>query len=312
MWIMSFKPRIESDEIKILRYLNLRMKLAEKDKQRYHNLVKGFEGEVMFDALTEKLQCPSLILNDLLLEANNSKFQLDSSIIFQERIYLFEVKNYEGDFYFEGDRLNALPKKEYKNPLIQLQRSESLLRQLLENLGYRIPIEAYVVFINPQFTCYQAPLNEPIIYPNRLNRFMKKLNMLSSNLNTQHMRLAEKLVSMHQIELPYDRLPPYEFGQIRKGVTCKLCNSFSITVQGNKVICDVCGCEELVALAILRMVEEVKLLFPDRKITSNDIHEWCSVIDCKKRITRILRSNFTSKGRPYCGQFSTFLNEFCP
>lgn len=31
---MSFKPRIESDEIRILRFLNLRMKLAEKDKQR--------------------------------------------------------------------------------------------------------------------------------------------------------------------------------------------------------------------------------------------------------------------------------------
>ncbi|MFP5112763.1 nuclease-related domain-containing protein [Bacillaceae bacterium C204] len=298
---MSFKPRIESDEIKILRYLNLRMKLAENDKQRYHNLVKGFEGEVMFDALTEKLQCPSLILNDLLLEANNSKFQLDSTIIFQERIYLFEVKNYEGDFYFEGDRFYALPKKEYKNPLLQLQRSESLLRQLLENLGYRIPIEAYVIFINPQFTCYQAPLNEPIIYPNQLNRFIKKLNMLSSNLNTRHMRLAEKLVSMHQIELPYDRLPSYEFGQIRKGGTCKLCNSFSITVQGNKVICDVCGCEELVDSAVLRGVQEITLLFPEKKITTILVKEWCNVIESKKTIRRILKQNYSFEGKKEFG-----------
>ncbi|NHC39322.1 NERD domain-containing protein [Bacillus sp. MM2020_1] len=293
---MSFKPRIESNEIKILRSLNLRMNLESKQKQRYHNLVKGFEGEVMFDALTEKLQSPSLILNDLLLEANGSKCQLDSSIIFQEKIILFEVKNYEGDFYFEGNRFYALPKKEYKNPLNQLQRSESLLRQLLETLGYQIPIEAYVVFINPQFTCYNAPLNEPIIYPNQLNRLMKKLNRGSPNLNDMHKKLAEKLVSLHLIESPHERLPPYEFGQLRKGSTCKICNSFLMSVQGNKLVCGNCGGEELVALAVMRIVEEVRLLFPERKITSNDIHEWCSVIDCKKRITRILRSNYTSVG----------------
>lgn len=298
---MSFKPRIESDEIKILRYLNLRMKLAENDKQRYHNLVKGFEGEVLFDALTEKLQCPSLILNDLFLEANNSKFQLDSSIIFQERIYLFEVKNYEGDFYFEGDRFYALPKKEYKNPLLQLQRSESLLRQLLENLGNRVPIKAYVVFINPQFTCYQAPLNEPIIYPNQLNHFLKKLNMLSSNLNTRHMRLAEKLVSMHQIELPYDRLPPYEFGQIKKGLSCKKCYSFLLYVNGYKIICNECGCEELVDSAVLRGVQEIKLLFPEKKITTILVKEWCNVIESKKTIRRILKQNYSFEGKKEFG-----------
>ncbi|WHY66224.1 hypothetical protein [Neobacillus sp. SuZ13] len=52
---MCYKPRIESDEIKILRSLNLRMKLTSKEKHRYHNLVTGYEGEVMFDAWTEKL-----------------------------------------------------------------------------------------------------------------------------------------------------------------------------------------------------------------------------------------------------------------
>ena len=107
------------------------MKLAEKDKHSISNLVKGFEGEVMFDLLTEKLQCQSYILNDLLLETNNGKFQIDTLMITQEPLYLFEVKNYEGDFYFEADRFYTLPKKEYKNPLHQLQRSESLLRQLL-------------------------------------------------------------------------------------------------------------------------------------------------------------------------------------
>lgn len=40
---MFFRPRTESDKIKILRILNTRMDLPENDKQHYFNLKKGFE-----------------------------------------------------------------------------------------------------------------------------------------------------------------------------------------------------------------------------------------------------------------------------
>ena len=156
---MCYKPRFEPVEAIILRILIARLSLAEDRKHRFHNLVKGFEGEVMFDSLTEKLQCQSYILNDLLLESNGSKFQIDSMILTQEPLFFFEVKNYKGDYYFENDRFYSISKKEkeIKNPLQQLERSESLLRQLFQYSEFRIPIEAYVVFINPEFHCFQAP-----------------------------------------------------------------------------------------------------------------------------------------------------------
>ena len=80
------------------------MTLSDKDKQHYFNLKKGYEGEVMFDSLTEKLQCECLILNDLLLKINNTTFQIDTLII-SDTIYLFEVKNFEGDYVYESDKI---------------------------------------------------------------------------------------------------------------------------------------------------------------------------------------------------------------
>jgi hypothetical protein len=53
---MFKKPRTESLKLKLFRFLNTRMELSSKDKQYYLNLEKGFEGEVMFDLLTKKLQ----------------------------------------------------------------------------------------------------------------------------------------------------------------------------------------------------------------------------------------------------------------
>lgn len=72
---MLYKARTKSKELLIMELLNTRM---------------DYEGEVLFDALTEKLQCECIILNDLLLNINNTNFQIDSLIITSEKNYSIE------------------------------------------------------------------------------------------------------------------------------------------------------------------------------------------------------------------------------
>jgi hypothetical protein len=302
---MAYKSRIESGELLILRILNRRMGLTAEEHQKYLNLEKGFKGEVQFDLLTEKLQSECLILNDLLLKVDNTKFQIDTTIIFQETIYPFEIKNYEGDFIFKPESLKKISGKEYKNPLDQLKRINFLLRQLLKNLGYNIPIEGFVVFINPEFTMYQAPLNEPIVYHSQLIRFLKKLDMLPSKLTNRHKNIADKLVSLHQVDSPYTRLPPYDYTQLKKRITCALCNSFSLFVSGNNLVCDQCGHQEGMESAVLRNVEEIKLLFPEMRVTTNCVYDWCEQVVTKKKINRILTKKYKRLGQ---GRFSYYVD----
>jgi Nuclease-related domain len=300
---MPFKARAISNELKVLRLLNTRLDLSADQQQHYSNLEKGFAGEVQFDLLTEKLQSDCLILNDLLFEVNKMECQIDTTVIFQETIYFFEVKNYEGDFCYDAEGFHAISGKEYKDPLDQIKRSKSLLRQLLQNLGYDFPIEAYVVFINPEFTLYQSPKDLPIIFPTQLNRFLKKLNTKKSKLTNKHTKLAEQLVSLHLPESSYTQLPTYKYDQLKKGITCKVCNSFLMSIRGQKIVCHECGCQELVDSAVMRSVVEFTLLLPNHRITTNVIHEWCKVVESKKRISRILGRNFKIKG---FGQWSYY------
>ncbi|WP_066063913.1 nuclease-related domain-containing protein [Neobacillus soli] len=301
---MPLKPRSESKELIIMRFLNTRMVLSTKDKKRYSNLEKGYQGEVRFDQLTANLQNDLYIINDLCLEFNNSEFQIDTLIISQETIYPFEVKNYEGAYYYESESFySKLTKEEIKNPLDQLKRSSSLLRPLLKKLGIFLPIEGQVVFVNPGFTLYQAPLNAPIIYPTQLITHMGKLNKTPSKLNSRHKKLADQLISMHQSESRYSQFPSYKYEQLKKGLTCSGCHSFAILVGEKKLVCEKCGCEEDIESAVLRSVKELKLLFPDRKITTNGIYEWCNVIASKKIIRRILMANLTSVGMRHLRYF---------
>src|SRR4051794_4566550 len=103
MNMTTLKPRNEPEELKLLRLLNSRMVLSEEDKHLLRNVQKGLDGEHHFDSKLEKLTCENIILNDLLFELNHTAFQIDSLLITSKILYLFEVKNYEGDFYLENN-----------------------------------------------------------------------------------------------------------------------------------------------------------------------------------------------------------------
>lgn len=295
MWTMLYKPRTKPNELIILERLNRRMKLNHKVKQDYFNLLKGYEGELLFDSFTEKIQNECFILNDLLFEVNNTTFQIDSLILFKDHIYIYEVKNFEGDYYIEADKLFRKPRFEVIHPLHQLSRCASLLRQLLLSLGYNSQINSSVVFIHPNFTLYQAPLDKPIIFQTQLKRYIENLNTLPSILTNKHKKLAEQLLALHKSESPYKRLPVYNYEQLQKGIICLKCNSFSGAVDKNKYSCNACEHKEPLDEVILRGIKEFKILFPDKKLTTNIIHDWCQIVP-ERRIRNILLHHFTKIG----------------
>src|SRR5690606_11498413 len=189
---MDYKPLTESSELLLLRSLHSRMDLSTKDKLYYENLQKGFDGEKKFSLiLKENLPSKSLLLHDLRFEMNNSEFQIDSLLLLN-KIYLFEIKNFEGDFYIEGDQWKSMTGTEISNPLHQLMRCEQLLRKLLTELRIKVPIEPYLIFPNPEFTLYQAPLNQTIILPTQLNRLMRQIKGISSHPHNKQHLLAEQ------------------------------------------------------------------------------------------------------------------------
>ncbi|HLO11907.1 MAG TPA: nuclease-related domain-containing protein [Pseudoneobacillus sp.] len=289
---MAFKDRIEPVLLKKLRILNTRMEMTEDDRKYYLNQEKGYEGEVQFDSMTEKLQSECYILNDLLLKVFNTTFQIDTILLFQDTIYLIDVKSFEGEYCYDKDSFHTRSGRERKNPLHQLNRGKSLFRQLLQELGYQTKVEAYAIFINPEFTLYQAPPDLPFILPTQLQRFLKKLDSNPSQLKPHHKKLAEKLRSLHQSESSYYSLPPYEYDQLKKGLTCKSCKSFLVSLLGKHVVCGECGCKELIESSVIHCIEEYILLFPNRKITTREICEWCNLYKSKRTIIRILNRNF--------------------
>ncbi|TXL66563.1 NERD domain-containing protein [Cerasibacillus terrae] len=296
---MIFKPPVEPQSLKILRCLKPRIILSKTNNRYLRSLKKGYQGEKKFAALLNTLGDNCIVLHDLLLEYNHSIFQIDSLLITEGVVYLFEVKNYEGDFYFDSGHWFKENGKEIKDPMIQLKRSESMLRQLFTSMKINYQIKSYIIFVHPEFTLLQAPRNIPIILPTQLKRFFQRLHENTDIIKKSHEHLAKKLLDMHIEEHPYTKLPHYNYEQLKKGIICNSCHSVMLKVVKKNVVCNQCGQHESTSSAVLRNIQEFQLLFPEHQITTHIIHEWCGKLLSKKIIRKVLTENFTCipKGR---------------
>ncbi|SDI93437.1 hypothetical protein SAMN04488123_1092 [Natribacillus halophilus] len=139
-----------------------------------------------------------------------------------------------GDYYVNGEKWHAISGIEIKNPLLQLQRSEFLLRQLLRKLGTNTTIESSLIFIHSEFILYNASPQLPIVFSGQLNRFKKKLDSKTSKIERRQEILAEKLNDLH-ITDPSPRVPNYSYHQLKKGVICVACETFMSEKERTRV-----------------------------------------------------------------------------
>ncbi|RIW29395.1 NERD domain-containing protein [Bacillus salacetis] len=270
------------------------MNFTEEEESYYQYKEKGYQGEVAFDKWAEPLE--SLIfLNDVNLNVNNSHFQNDSLGITSGILHIFEVKNLEGDYTIKNDKWHSPKGNAVKNPLLQLEKAETLITQLVKSMGWRIHVKPHLVFVHPEFHLYNVPANLPIIHPGQLGRFREKLQQQSAKPTRTEIQIAEKLCSLLMDELPYSSVPAFTYEGLRKGIVCPGCGGFYGAFH--KVFnCGYCGNRENCSDAVLRSIEEFKILFPESKMTTGGILEWCKVIKDDRTIRRILKGNFELTG----------------
>ncbi|MGM0843724.1 MAG: nuclease-related domain-containing protein [Bacillota bacterium] len=300
---MIIKDREPSQELMKLRALKQRLHFTNEEKSYHDYKEKGYEGELAFDKLAEPLTEKMVFLNDVTVEQNNTECQIDSMAITSNKLHTFEVKNFEGDYIIKENKWYSPNNILVKNPLLQVQRTDTLLTQLLREKGFRHTVQSHLIFINPEFHLYDIPSRLPIVYPAQLNRFIEKLNNEPVKITPSDKKLAETLLALHKNESSYSKLPHYDYHTLQKGTACPVClKSYKPPIY-NSFYCESCQLKETTEQAVLRNMEEFQLLFPSEKLTTNQLFEWCGVFKDKRTIRKVLKSNFQRQGHGVSSYF---------
>lgn len=295
-----YKKRKKPAVLAMLEILKKRAQLSAKAHKYYLNQKKGYLGECCFDALTEKIKCDCLVLNDLPFQDDGNEFQIDALIITAYTIYLYEIKNYEGEYYYKDGFFHSVSSNfKFESPIEWLNRKETYLQKILYEMGVDLPIKSFIVFVNPEFTLYDVSYSEKVLLPTSITRHFCYMDQLHGSLSQMHTETASKLCELSAQYIPRLKgVPRYEFQELEKGLICRDCESFLHEIPHKKkfAICSACNHQESASQCTVRHIEEYKTLFPDGTLTVDVVYNWCGGMVSKRSIAYTLQKHYQAHG----------------
>lgn len=237
---MMLKKRLKPSVLRKLEALNRRIVPHLYDKKRsieqdLANRYKGFIGEKIVDRyLMTNLPRQHIILPDIYLKMEESRFQIDTIVVTQYAIYLLEIKNFTGTIYFntstnQFSRIENNIEQGYKDPLTQVELQQIKLMQWLELYGFHdIPIYHFVVIASPSTILkIDGPPTEKITHKDRLLFKISSIEQQLINMKSPQipaMDIIQHIQNSNQ-EYYFDVLHEYELTprQIMSGIHCPKC-----------------------------------------------------------------------------------------
>lgn len=138
--------------------------ISTKYSKEYSIIASGLEGEQSAIRMFEKLPSDYTVINDLEIEVEGKKSQIDSVVISPNGVFIIETKNVKGEVVGNADeqniRINKIGQKggEYSstmyNPIKQVNTHVYRLSKLLKNNNLNVWVQGIVYFSNPQTQVY--------------------------------------------------------------------------------------------------------------------------------------------------------------
>lgn len=297
---------MERTKSRIYEILASRVRLEKEDFYYYLNLKKGYEGECRFDGLKEKLGSKCIILNDLQLEIRRSSLQIDALLIFEGKILLDEIKNYSGVHNWGPEEFTKQSGTTLENPPLQLTKTKVRLRKLLASMGYSMEIEAFIVYVNPEFSIWGAPCEGDTILPGQISEHFRELQNMKPVTNPNLEKLAQALTDCHDPEYP-SKLIKYDYEKIGKGINCPTCGLLVQKFCNRSHMCESCGKKLIIQKAISNSILDFHTLFPDEKLTTKRLVDWCGT-EHANRVYKVLKREYQAAGSER-GRYYVPLNE---
>lgn len=293
------KEREKSSLLRGMEALRSRMTLSAKDERYFSSLKTGYEGEKLFDRIVGKLiNKDAVLISDLLLNINSKNIQIDALLLTGACIYIFEIKNFSGEFIFDGKEFEHVNGYVTVSPIEQLNRSVTLFSQLLKQWNVSVPVVGKVVFVNKIFTLFAPEPPCHIILPTQLETFLTQLNNQINPMTNSVRVLANRILTMNQEEVPYQKqLPEYDYDLLKKGLGCTECKVFDLIITQRSCRCKVCEYQSSVQAAILQSIDEYKLLFPNRKLITVDLYDWMGGAVSSYVIKNTLKAHYKRYGK---------------
>lgn len=282
-------------ELQTIHYLSGRQTLSQSLEEKRQRLERGFSGELAFHRYlqAEKLSEANSLFS-LSLRNDHNFFQIDHLYIAGNKIFLHEIKHYAGDYLLDKKKFYSLrSKREIANPFIQLERTESLLRRLLQNINSNYEVFAQVVFTHPECVVFTNNYQLPFSLQAQLKRYVTTNLAGGPPLTNANLSLINKLKKLHEKETIFDRQIKVDYDKLKKCINCPRCMGEMKRLSRRTVACRQCANRISNEKAIVFNLRQLQHLFPQKKLTISLSLDWLGQQFSYYIVNRVLQQYFS-------------------
>lgn len=213
----------------------------EQRKELYINQT-GLEGEMYFKAILDTIVDVKYVYN---LEIGTSNhIQIDFLVVSSTKIYIFEVKHYTGDWYFEEDYIKCTNSLRYPSPYIQTNKIENKIQSIVNTHNLPRQVETIIIFTNSHFNLHgKRPQNQAILLPQELSRVPQLIDTNNQEANQEILNIFKQYESIHSTF--YQKDINILEDKVASGLRCPNCRKlFTIAFKKNKHNYRCCYCRK--------------------------------------------------------------------
>ncbi|OFL48705.1 hypothetical protein HMPREF2767_07385 [Nosocomiicoccus sp. HMSC067E10] len=277
--------------------LKWRMDLTNEQLYYLENLTRGYSGEEEFKGFLMNLVGESAcILTDFTFSVDGVVRQIDALVVFRNAIFIFEVKNYHGDYLFrDGDFYNTKFTSKVRSPLEQLDNTVILFNRLTQKVGITLPIKSYVVFIGKDFHLYESPRGLNIIMRGQLKKFLNELRLKYQHADQGTKKLVESIYQFRHLE--ERRLDiNYSYESLKKSLFCIDDGGEIILNNRTYYECQKCNGKTPIEAVVLQAIKDFQTLFPEMKITISNLYNFTGEKISRYHYRKVLNSHYQRVG----------------
>lgn len=276
-----------------------RRHLLRTDEETYklRRLIAGAAGEkTVADYLNQYgkshwLGIPNLWMNYF------GPFECDFLLITRYKIYVFEIKNYKGEFVYKDGFVKINNKQKTFNPIHQTRRNYRNVQEIISEINPNIQVEGATIFTGINNAVFmESEVSDIKIIPRSYLKWyidqIIKEEQENRRLITNQEAILEKLTS-YQIENSFlpEAISKEKMATAKRGIQCAKCHSFHIKVNRFNVECR-CGYKEDREIATLRAIYDYAVLMFDKPLTRSSLLEFLDGQASKTYLVNNLNKHF--------------------
>ncbi|UTH13361.1 nuclease-related domain-containing protein [Macrococcus equipercicus] len=287
----SLKPRVSLHQADCFRLLQERFHFSDDTAARCDKLLKGEYGETRVDEL---LSCffdgfDGIYISDLRLNIDFQQVQVDSLIVLDDCVLVFEVKNLSFDLHAADGLFYMMSGEPFTALNDQLARLKKLLRAYVAQFDPYIDVIVYPFFINDSQCIHGMLLRGDVLATSNfalvLAKYRRRFNWRSTVPLVNH--LMKRSVPNN-----FDKKMDIDYSKVTKGTYCSVCYNKVERISQRKFQCLKCNTDISTAAVISNGVKEISRIWPDKPITTKLVTDWLGESIDKRTIQRVLSKNY--------------------